>query len=491
MNLFYEQISFKKKLIFMTVLPVLVVAMIFLVFITLAQANQKRDEQIDRAETLVRVVAGNLGPSALFRDRQSAADILQSMALEPRVVYARLEIKEFAVEEGFGNSLDDPSQLALDPQFQVERFSVWSSFLVSRTPVKVDNEAIGELVLITDTSQLKQSLIDQTLLILVLALVSAMVAYLFIRHFYPYITAPIMALRDSMRHVSKNNDYSVRIGEHKEPVMSDLYQGFNYMLDQIEHRDQLLSMHHGSLEKQIAQRHAEIESMQRKRIVWLENMAYFLKHELRNKIIGFNSSLDMIERRCTTEDVAKYLGRARISTTLMNHLLASVGKASDFEATLWSESKSVVNISLLFKDQLEEYRQIHPERSFTDEIETEIRVIANTPRLLQACDKLVSNALEHSRDGSDIFFQVQKDTHNAMLIIENRGDKLPEDLDVIFDIFVSTHSRELHRGMGLFVVKQIAENHGGDIFAEPIKNGSGARFTLKIPLFVTSKMKSR
>ena len=57
----------------------------------------------------------------------------------------------------------------------------------------------------------------------------------------------------------------------------------------------------------------------------------------------------------------------------------------------------------------------------------------------------------------------------------------PENLDRIFDMSFTT-DRSSHFGLGLSLVKKIAEAHGGSIRAESAGRGQGATFLLRLPL---------
>jgi signal transduction histidine kinase len=58
------------------------------------------------------------------------------------------------------------------------------------------------------------------------------------------------------------------------------------------------------------------------RLDWLENMARFLRHELRNTMIGISSSLDLLSRKSIDTDAEVYVRRAHRSFTYMRKLVA-------------------------------------------------------------------------------------------------------------------------------------------------------------------------
>jgi len=343
---------------------------------------------------------------------------------------------------------------------------------------------VGTLVLVFDTVSVRNATRNLVLLLISLVAISSIVAYALVHRIHSSISGPVRYLKDAMQTVSRDNDYAIRAGSAEEEDMRELYQGFDHMLDQIEARERQLDGYRKGLEKQVAERTAEIENINTRRINWLENMAFFLHHELRNKIVGFRSTLDIIERKAGDIDLEKYLNRARKSSTLMNYLLQSIGNASDLEAALYTEIKLPLGLSILINEQVQEYAGSYPEHLFHSEIEPNIVVMGNHERIIQALDKLISNAVEHSNEGSPISIRLTSRDDQAMLEVINTGDVLPENQEEIFEVFVSSKlNRSENRGLGLFVVKLIVDSHSGDVSAFALENEQGARFVITIPLY--------
>ena len=73
------------------------------------------------------------------------------------------------------------------------------------------------------------------------------------------------------------------------------------------------------------------------------------------------------------------------------------------------------------------------------------------------------------------------DKDKAIIHIQDNGIGIaPEETDKIFNLFDKDSKRELGRGMGLFMTKEIIEKLGGKIFVESVLN-VGTTFTIEIP----------
>ena len=108
-------------------------------------------------------------------------------------------------------------------------------------------------------------------------------------------------------------------------------------------------------------------------------------------------------------------------------------------------------------------------------------------RIDQVVTNLVSNAIRHAA-GSPIAVSVARDAGDVVIEVRDTGPGLPEgQLSRIFERFERGASMRHFGGLGLglYVVRQITEAHGGTVTAENT-TGGGARFTVRLPLAATS-----
>jgi signal transduction histidine kinase len=106
---------------------------------------------------------------------------------------------------------------------------------------------------------------------------------------------------------------------------------------------------------------------------------------------------------------------------------------------------------------------------------------ADPLRLRQALDNLVSNALVHAAGGEIVVRASLKDG-TFLLAVEDHGPGIPvEEQERIFDAGVRLDKGRAGSGLGLAVVRAIAEAHGGTLTVESTP-GRGAMFSLRLPL---------
>ena len=126
------------------------------------------------------------------------------------------------------------------------------------------------------------------------------------------------------------------------------------------------------------------------------------------------------------------------------------------------------------------------------------KVRADADRVQQIAWNLVNNAVKFSDPGGHVTIRLDRVGDEVRLIVSDDGMGIDSEfLPRVFDRFrqadSSTTRREGGLGLGLSIVKQLAELHGGTATAESEGKGKGATFTvtLPLPLIASSTRKSR
>lgn len=226
----------------------------------------------------------------------------------------------------------------------------------------------------------------------------------------------------------------------------------------------------------------EVTTVRAQRLTWLENLARFLQHELSNQIVAVSTSIDLARGDGSPFGSRTYLERARRSLNRMRGLVSSATEATSLETALAIEEMERVDWSGVVVDRVTAFQQLHPSRHLTLKLRPGLSVDGNEERLAQLLDKLLNNALEHSPSDAEIRVVLRRvDDGWLELTVENEGEALPEDHERMFEAFVSSQKNMDNLGLGLFVARSIAQNHLGNITAEDLPQGHGARFVVRLP----------
>ena len=123
-------------------------------------------------------------------------------------------------------------------------------------------------------------------------------------------------------------------------------------------------------------------------------------------------------------------------------------------------------------------------RQWTLATQEDMTVVADADRLVVAVDAVIDNAVRFTTGADSIALSVERHSAEAAITVTDSGPGIPDDqLESVFDRFEGAASRtesSLNFGLGLSIVRAIAEAHGGRATAERGSDG-GAAVTIWLP----------
>lgn len=220
---------------------------------------------------------------------------------------------------------------------------------------------------------------------------------------------------------------------------------------------------------------------------YLEGLPDTLAHELNNPLNVVNSSLENLQDEIPQTRDSKYMARAKNGTVRLGSILRNLTEAANLEEALRTEIREKFDLVELTSSYVEGYQQSNPKQRFELEIRNSPIHIRGTPDLIaQMLDKLADNALDFANADSPILVRLDKINGRAELSVLNEGSELPDTMtDRLFDPMVSVGKRNAKQsrlGLGLYVVRLIAEYHNGQVTAHNRSDTVGAEFTVILPL---------
>lgn len=220
---------------------------------------------------------------------------------------------------------------------------------------------------------------------------------------------------------------------------------------------------------------------------YLEALPDTLAHELSNPLNVVNSSLDNLEKDVPGSAESKYMGRAKSGLVRLRSILTNITEAANLEDAMNAEPRERFDLVELVSSYVEGYRIGHPDRRFELEVLERPLPVEGVPDLLaQLLDKLADNAVDFSTPGSPIVFRLERAAGSARLSVLNEGTELPADMrEELFDPMVSVgrkNARKSHLGLGLYVVRLIANYHQGEVEAHNRSDCRGVCVSVKLPL---------
>jgi signal transduction histidine kinase len=116
-----------------------------------------------------------------------------------------------------------------------------------------------------------------------------------------------------------------------------------------------------------------------------------------------------------------------------------------------------------------------------------LEAMVDGPKITMALTNLLNNAIRFTPKERELWLSLEHHGHEAWLRVRDAGIGLaPDELETVFDLFyqVEDHLTRQHGGLGLGlpIVKAIAESHGGRAWVESEGPDQGATFTIALPL---------
>ena len=183
----------------------------------------------------------------------------------------------------------------------------------------------------------------------------------------------------------------------------------------------------------------------------------------------------------------KHMQRARNGVNRLRLILTNLTEAANLEEAMKDEIKEPVDLPELISEFVDGYRVSYPGQEFQVENYGNPIIIESSPdHLAQMLDKLIDNAVQFSDANRPIIVRTTRANDSAEISVLNEGPKIPENIgDKLFDPMVSfgkTNAKHSHLGLGLFVVRLIAEYHQGMAWAANREDREGVEVTVSIPL---------
>jgi signal transduction histidine kinase len=225
---------------------------------------------------------------------------------------------------------------------------------------------------------------------------------------------------------------------------------------------------------------------------YLEAMASRLSHELRTPVAVVRSSLDNLAAEPLDGNARVYVERALEGVRRLARLISRLSEATRLERLLESAERERFDLAAVVRGCVEGYRAAYPARAFELVLPAAPVPVDGAPdAFAQLLDKLVENADDFAPPGSGVRIALAAEGDRATLAVENDGPALPDAMvQRLFDSMVSVraagegsraNAEGAHLGLGLYIVRLVAEHHGGSVRAENRPQG-GVRFEVAVPL---------
>lgn len=212
-------------------------------------------------------------------------------------------------------------------------------------------------------------------------------------------------------------------------------------------------------------------------------------HELKTPLTPLSTWLQLVQRRITAGQQVdpSWLIKARNSLDRLAALINDLLDASRVQSKRLTVRFERVSLSDVVIEQVAAAETLSEKHEFFTKVpDWPVCVMGERARLEQVLANLLENAIKYSPRGGPIRVELRTEADEALLAVTDSGVGIPKDqLTLLFDRFfrarnISTRSYG-GLGLGLYIVRDILDHHGGRIWVES-ELGVGSTFTVALPL---------
>jgi len=237
---------------------------------------------------------------------------------------------------------------------------------------------------------------------------------------------------------------------------------------------------------------AMVDITQRKAIERLKSeFVSTVSHELRSPLTSISGALGLICNGATgtlSDEASRLCQIANKNTDRLVRLINDILDVERIDSGHLAFSFVECNVADLARVAIEKERALADASSvsvFLSVGPPDLKVLADSDRIVQAMQNLISNAVKFSPAGCEVTVSVQQADSMVTVSVEDCGSGIPVEFRPrLFDRFAQADGGNTRQrggsGLGLSICKSIVELHGGTIWFEPCKVGT--RFSFQLPL---------
>ena len=229
-----------------------------------------------------------------------------------------------------------------------------------------------------------------------------------------------------------------------------------------------------------------------KRISIAETFSSDLAHEIRNPLTSLKGASEVLEATSDSEKRKKLIKIISHDVERIERLITDYSQMLKDEASLSRAKMEKIDLSDVINSVVEDFNidLLNSNKNIKIQINlngSKVNVLGVESKLEQILANLLDNAISFSPPNSQILVQCGVKKNKAQLIIEDQGPGFNENnIDKVFNRFYSNRPENFgeHSGLGLNIVKNIIEQHGGSIAASNLSgNNKGARIEVLLPIY--------
>jgi signal transduction histidine kinase len=457
--------SIPRKILLATALAVGVALLVVDAALLIWDRYVFRQEVAEELSTTARVMADSLQAAVSFDDASVATETLAFLASMPEVRLGCIYDEHDRLFAWY-----PASENRTCPPYRAEVGMAGRGQISTSQPILSQGRPVGQLFLRRSLSDVDRRLFQRTVFLALVTLASLGIALGLSNRIRGSIAAPIVRLAETAKRVSESRDYALRAVKESDGEIGVLVDSFNDMLARIEVQT------------------ADLEEAGRLKDEFLAKLSHELRTPL-NAVLGwsnmlrtgavpqakFQTSLESIERNAWAQlrIIEDLLDISRIATGK----LVIEKRPVDMRAII----QGAVEVVQLSADAKQIRIDVHNGTAAAV-------VLGDADRLQQAVWNLLANSIKFTEAGGAVSVGLTVQNELIHLTVTDTGEGMPPGfVPFAFDPFRQARlssSGGAGLGLGLSLVKQIVELHGGKVRIEKSAPLEGTSIVADLPRYV-------
>jgi len=364
-------------------------------------------------------------------------------------------VKEYSAKNNIGNKL-------------VIRETINNNFyVVTIDLIKINGENKGYIVVSEIANDILVAVDERKNFILRSVFIAALVILIFSVFLNKYILKPIRSL---VLYTKAIKEKDVKIEKHER-----------YLL----RKDEV-----GQLSRSLTEMTEDLY----KRINIAETFSTDLAHEIRNPLTSLKGASEVLENTQDSEKRRKLIKIISHDVERIERLITDYSQMLKDEATLSREKMKKIDLLNIISSVVEDFNNdlINSNKNIKIDIDSsklngsKLNILGVESKLEQIIANILDNAVSFSPSNSTVIIKCNAKKMDAQLVIEDEGPGFNEkNINKVFNRFYSNRPEKFgeHSGLGLNIVKNIIELHGGSVKASnQTGNKKGARIEVLLPI---------
>ena len=425
----------------------------------------------------------NLDRVIFFNESFEILADTDTLDLDPRSFSSRIEIVEFDLQNNQDKekSADELINSEKKSEFEetIQEYSIsddygkpvtftnetYNKFKLSTIKnVLIDDENVGYILISQNANDVKTAINERKTFVIRTAILIAVVIFIFSLVLNRYFLKPIKNLVNYTENIKEKSKKKIDIKSL------------------IKRNDEL-----GTLSLSLDEMTNELQ----KRVNTAENFSTDLVHEIRNPLASLKSASELLEVTNSNPEKEKLTKILTHDVERIERLITDYSQMLKDEVAITRESMKILDLKKIADSVVDDFNAIYnTKRGINIDLQFKnsgekfnIKGIEN--RIEQVLANLLENSISFSKDNQNIVVKLsqKKDGKISLSVIDEGIGFKEKNTDKIFKRFYSNRPDKFgeHSGLGLNIVKNLVDLHGGQVIASNNVNKKGAKVEIIFP----------